>query len=66
MQKLGFPCAELIKFQAVSVWESKLIASCIMKLGTRWRWVVGFTHRPLYLQGKSRLYPLNGRPVAFY
>jgi len=37
MQKLGFPCAELIKFQAVSVWESKLIASCIMKLGTRWR-----------------------------
>jgi len=25
----------------------------ILKLGTRWRWVVSFTPRPLYPQGKS-------------
>jgi hypothetical protein len=28
-------------------------------LGTRWRWVVSFTPRPLYPQGKSPLYPLD-------
>jgi len=26
----------------------------ILDLGTRWRWVVGFTPQPLYSQGKSR------------
>jgi hypothetical protein len=29
-------------------------------LGTRWRWVVIFTPRPLYPQGKSPWYPLGG------
>jgi hypothetical protein len=28
-------------------------------LGTRWRWVVSFTPRPLYPQGKSPWYPLD-------
>jgi hypothetical protein len=28
-------------------------------LGTRWRWVVSFTPRPLYPQGKSPSYPLD-------
>jgi hypothetical protein len=30
-------------------------------LGTRWRWVVRFTSRPLYPQGKSPWYPLDRR-----
>jgi hypothetical protein len=30
-------------------------------LGTRWRWVVSFTPRPLYPQGKSPSYPLDRR-----
>jgi hypothetical protein len=30
-------------------------------LGTRWRWVVSFTPRPLYPQGKSPWYPLDRR-----
>jgi hypothetical protein len=29
--------------------------------GTRWRWVVSFTPRPLYLQGKTPWYPLYRR-----
>jgi hypothetical protein len=37
------------------------IAPRILDLGTRWRWVVSFTPRPLYHQGKSRWYPLNKR-----
>jgi hypothetical protein len=28
---------------------------------TRWRWVVSFTRRPLYPQGKSPWYPLDRR-----
>jgi hypothetical protein len=35
------------------------IASRILDLGTRWRWVVSFTSRPLYPQGKSPRYPLD-------
>jgi hypothetical protein len=30
-------------------------------LGTRWRWLVNSTARPLYSQGKSLLYPLDRR-----
>jgi hypothetical protein len=33
----------------------------LFDLGTRWRWVVSFTHRPLYPQGKSRWYPFDRR-----
>jgi len=29
-------------------------------LGSRWRWVVSFTLRSLYLQGNSPWYPLGG------
>jgi hypothetical protein len=34
-------------------WGSGGIAPRILDLGNRWRWVVSFTPRPLYLQGKS-------------
>jgi hypothetical protein len=35
------------------------ITSRILDLGTRWRWMVSFTPRPLYRQGESPLYPLD-------
>jgi hypothetical protein len=37
------------------------IAPRILDLSTRWRWVVSFTPRPLYPQGKSPWYPLDRR-----
>jgi hypothetical protein len=48
-------------------WGSGGIAPRILDLGTRWRWVVNFTLRPLYSQGKSPQYPLDrrlGRPQS--
>jgi hypothetical protein len=35
------------------------ISQSILNFGTRWRWVVSFTLRPLYPQGKSLWYPLD-------
>ena len=35
--------------------ERKGIASLILNIGTRWRWVVNFTHPPLYPQGWTPL-----------
>jgi hypothetical protein len=35
------------------------IYSSIKVKGTRWRWVVNFTARPLYSQGKNPRYPLD-------
>jgi hypothetical protein len=37
------------------------IATRILNLGCRWRWVVSFTPWPLYLRGKSSSYPLDRR-----
>jgi hypothetical protein len=42
-------------------WGSGSIAPHVLDLGTRWRWVVSFTSRPLYPQGKNPWYPLNRR-----
>jgi hypothetical protein len=42
-------------------WGSGSIAPRIFYLGTRWRWVVSLTPRPLYLQGNSPWYPLERR-----
>jgi hypothetical protein len=42
-------------------WESEGIAPRILDLGTRWRWMVSFTHRPLNPQGKIPWYPLDRR-----
>jgi hypothetical protein len=48
-------------------WGSGGIAPRIHDLGTRWRWVVSFTPRPLYTQGKSPWYPLDRRaPEPFW
>jgi hypothetical protein len=37
------------------------VAPRILDRGARWRWVVTFTPRPLYPQGKSPWYPSDGR-----
>jgi hypothetical protein len=42
-------------------WGNGGISPRILDLGTRWRWVVSFTQRPLYTQGKSPWYPLDRR-----
>jgi hypothetical protein len=42
-------------------WGSGGIAPLILDLGTKWMWVVSFTPRPLYRQGKSPWYPLDKR-----
>jgi hypothetical protein len=42
-------------------WGSGGTDPLILDLGTRWRWMVSFTPRPLYLQRKSPWYPLERR-----
>jgi len=42
-------------------WGSGGITPRILELGTRWKWVVRFTLRPLYPQGKSPWFPLCRR-----
>jgi hypothetical protein len=42
-------------------WGSEGIASRILDFGITSRWVVSFTPRPLYPQGKSPWYPLDRR-----
>jgi len=37
------------------------VAPRVLNLGTKWRWVVSLTPRPLYLRGKSRCYPSDRR-----
>jgi hypothetical protein len=40
---------------------SGVIAPCILDFGIMWRWVISFTSRPLYPQGRSPSYPLGRR-----
>jgi hypothetical protein len=55
------PCA-LTQQHAMKVyWGNGGIAPLILDLGDRLRWVVSFTPRPLYPQGKSPWYPLDRR-----
>jgi hypothetical protein len=41
--------------------RSELQLHAFFDLGTRWRWVVSFTPRPLYPRGKRPWYPLSRR-----
>jgi hypothetical protein len=45
-------------------WGSEGIAQSTLDLGTRWRWVVSFTPRPLYPKGKGPWYKLDRRPYG--
>jgi hypothetical protein len=38
--------------------------STILNLGTKWRWVVRFTPRPLYSRGNSPWYPLDKKLIG--
>jgi len=40
-------------------WDATSVASLSPNLGTRGQWVVGFTHPPLYLRGRSPRNQLN-------
>jgi hypothetical protein len=42
-------------------WGSGGIAPRILDFGTRWRWVISVTSRPLYPHVKSPWYPLDRR-----
>jgi len=42
-------------------WQSGDIAPHILNLGSRWRWVVSFTPRPLYSRRKSSCHSLDRR-----
>jgi hypothetical protein len=42
-------------------WGVEVYLHAFFDLGTRWRWVVSFTSRPHYPQGKSPRYPLDRR-----
>jgi hypothetical protein len=46
---------------AQDVWGERRYISTILDLGTRWRWAVSFTPRPLYSRRKSPGYPLYRR-----
>jgi hypothetical protein len=47
-------------FRRVFDWGSDLLG-IFLNFGTSWRWVVSFTHRPLYPRGKNTRYPLDRR-----
>jgi hypothetical protein len=42
-------------------WGVEVYLHSFFDPGTRWRWVVSFTPRPLYPQGKTSWYPLDRR-----
>jgi hypothetical protein len=51
--------------QRLAAWAMARPSGCIdphfLDLGTRWRWMVSFTPRPLYTRRKSPRYPLDRR-----
>jgi len=56
------PCAFLTGDNAMKTyWGRWGTALRIFDFGTRWRWVVSFTPRPLYSQGKGPWYSLDRR-----
>jgi hypothetical protein len=56
-------CQCLTKHHTMKTYWGGGIAPCILDLGTRRRWMVSFTPRPLYRRGKSPppRYPLDRR-----
>jgi hypothetical protein len=55
------PCAWTEHHAMKAYWGIGGIAPRILDPSTRWRWVVSFTPRLLYPQGKSPWYPLDRR-----
>jgi hypothetical protein len=52
---------DMVKTDFFPVWGNGYVASLVI-LCSRWMWVVSFTGRPLYPQGKIPRCPLTGRP----
>jgi hypothetical protein len=50
-------------FYHINVWGSWSIAPRILNFDLSWRWVVSFTPRPLYSEGKNAQYP-RGKSVS--
>jgi hypothetical protein len=48
-----------VSYAMEAYWGSGGIAPRILGLGTRWRWVVSLTPRPLYPPGKEHLLPVG-------
>jgi len=42
-------------------WGNGGVAPHFLDVGTRWRWVLSFTHQPLYTREKAPWYPLDRR-----
>jgi hypothetical protein len=61
VEKVKLKSLRLTKHHAMKTLGSGGIAPRILDFGIRWRWVVSFTPRPLYPQGKSPWYPLDRR-----
>jgi len=56
------PVVFLTKHHAIKTYRGvDIYLHLFSDLGTRWKWVVSFTPRPLYRQGKSLCYPFDGR-----
>jgi hypothetical protein len=49
LQKWSCPCVYIIRHNAMMTYGK---VELVLELGTRWRWVVKFTPRPLYHKGK--------------
>jgi len=53
-------CFLLAEHQAMKAYRGNGgIAPRLLDLGTKWRWLISFTPRPLYHQGKIPYYPLG-------
>jgi hypothetical protein len=58
-QKAKFPCSQLIKHHAINSNGEWRYSFSIVHLGTRQRWMVSFTPRPLYAWWKSPPYTME-------
>jgi hypothetical protein len=58
-ETVNYPCFLTEHHTIMLYWGSGGIAPCSLDLGIKWRLVVSFKLRPLYLQGKSLCYPLD-------
>jgi hypothetical protein len=61
-KRWSYLCAFLTQYHAMKAYGGvKVYLHSFFDLGTRLRWVVSFTPRPLYPQGKSPRYPWEMR-----
>jgi hypothetical protein len=59
--KLSLGCILTENHAMKAYWGVEVQLHPFFDLGNRWRWLMSFTPRPLYPQGKSPWYPLDKR-----